>query len=71
MLESALRNGIVLEHSCLRRRCSSCKYQAIQGEPTVKSKEFSLFDEDKVAIYVLTCVQEPLSDILLNAEDLS
>lgn len=71
LVEGALRNGVFLDHSCLTGRCSSCKFKVITGETTTESDESPLNREEKNRGYVLTCVRKPLSDIELDAEDLS
>lgn len=71
IIESALQNGVFLDHSCLTGRCSSCKFKVITGKTLTESEELPLNTEEKNSGYVLTCVRKPLSDIELDAEDLS
>jgi CDP-4-dehydro-6-deoxyglucose reductase len=71
LVEGALRNGVFLDHSCLTGRCSSCKFKVITGKTLTESEELPLNTEEKNSGYVLTCVRKPLSDIELDAEDLS
>ena len=71
IIESALKFGVHLDHSCLTGRCSSCKVQVLSGETIPEAKELSLSDLDKQQGYILACVRRPLTDIVLDAEDLS
>lgn len=71
IVEGALRNGVFLEHSCLTGRCSSCKFKVLTGETVTDSEELPLTVAEKEAGYILTCVRKPVSDVLLDAEDLS
>jgi CDP-4-dehydro-6-deoxyglucose reductase len=71
IIEGALRNKVVLDHSCLTGRCSSCKFKVIQGDTNTASQELPLSQMERNEGYVLTCVRKPLTDIELVAEDLS
>lgn len=70
IIDAALRNGVYLEYSCRSGRCSSCKYQVLNGETQTESDELSLTDQEKQVDYILTCVRKPLSNVELAAEDL-
>lgn len=71
LIEGAVQNGVFLEHSCLTGRCSSCKFKVIKGETFTESDELPLSSEEKNQGYILGCVRKPLSDIELEAEDIS
>ena len=71
IIDAALQNGVFLDHSCLSGRCSSCKFKVLKGESISDLDETPLSQEDKKNGFVLTCVRKPLSDIDLDAEDLS
>jgi CDP-4-dehydro-6-deoxyglucose reductase len=71
IIEAALRHKVFLDHSCLTGRCSSCKFRVLSGDTATSSEELPLSEAEKQAGYVLTCVRKPLSDIELEAEDLS
>ncbi len=66
-----MQNGIFLDHSCLTGRCSSCKFKVSKGETFTDSEELPLTYEEKDQGYILSCVRKLLSDIELDAEDLS
>lgn len=71
IIEGALQNGIFLDHSCLTGRCSSCKFRVSKGGTFTESEELPVSPEEKNQGYILSCVRKPLSDIELDAEDLS
>lgn len=70
ILEGALRNNIILEHSCKDGRCKSCMTQLISGETATNTEEDSLTFSEKEIGYILTCLRKPLSDLHLRAENL-
>jgi len=71
IIEGALRNGVYLDHSCLSGRCSSCKFKVLRGETITDFDDFPLQSSEISEGYVLTCVRRPISDVELDAEDLS
>ncbi|SIS84571.1 FAD-binding oxidoreductase [Belliella pelovolcani] len=71
IVNAAMKNGVFLDHSCLSGRCSSCKFKVIKGDSIASENEISLSEDDVNKNYILTCVRKPLSDIYLDAEDLS
>ncbi|MCH7409677.1 FAD-binding oxidoreductase [Belliella sp. DSM 111904] len=71
IVNAALKNGIFLNHSCLTGRCSSCKFKVIEGETEICENELALSSLERDNNYILTCVRKPVSDIWLDAEDLS
>lgn len=71
IIEAALKSGIFLEYSCLTGRCSSCKFKVLEGKTITDSDETPLNPGDKNEGYILTCVRKPISDIEIDAEDLS
>ncbi|WP_200980074.1 FAD-binding oxidoreductase [Echinicola sp. 20G] len=70
IFEGAKSAGIVLEHSCLNGRCSSCKVQVMKGSSEPLMEELPLKDEDKNNNFILSCIRKPISDMEINAEDL-
>ena len=70
IFNSANQNGIILEHSCLTARCSSCKARVLSGEYESLTKDIVLSDEERRKGYLLTCNTLPKSDILLDIENL-
>lgn len=71
IVEGARRNDLYLDHSCLSGRCSSCKVRVIKGETITDSDEIPLSLAEKRENYILSCIRKPLSDLYLDAEDLS
>ena len=71
LIEGARKAGIILEHSCLSGRCSSCKVKVDSGISVATSAELGLNDEEKEAGNILSCVRTPKSDMVIQAEDLS
>jgi CDP-4-dehydro-6-deoxyglucose reductase, E3 len=70
IFDAAKKAGIVLDHSCLNARCSSCIVKVLSGNTINKQEELVLSEEDKNNNYVLSCNAKPLSDIELDIEDL-
>ena len=70
IFDAAKKAGIVLDHSCLNARCSSCIVKVISGNTINKEEELVLTEEDKNNNFVLSCNAKPLSDIELDIEDL-
>jgi CDP-4-dehydro-6-deoxyglucose reductase len=70
IFEGAKKNGIFLEHSCLSARCRSCAVQIESGNTTDKFDDLVLSKEEKLNKWVLSCNAIPISDIVLDAEDL-
>ena len=71
LVDGAKRNGIFLDHSCLKGRCSSCKLKVTKGETQPLSAELSLSEQDREERYILSCVRTPSSELWIDAEDLS
>lgn len=71
LVEAARKSGIILEHSCLSGRCSSCKVKVEKGLSEPISEEFSLNEQEREDGFILSCVRTPKSEMLIEAEDLS
>ena len=71
LVGGAIRNGVFLDHSCLKGRCSSCKLKVTKGETQPLSGELGLSEQDKEEGYILSCVHKPGSALWIDAEDLS
>jgi len=71
IIEASLKNGVFLNHSCLSGRCSSCKSKILRGESISIIEESSLSEKEKSEGFVLSCIRMPISDLELEAEDLS
>ena len=70
LIEAARRAGIMLDHSCLSGRCSSCKTKVESGSSKPLSPEISLSEEEREEGYILSCIRAPISDMVLDVEDL-
>lgn len=71
ILDAALRNGIVLEHSCKTGRCGVCRAKVKMGSTQVLREEEGLAAEDVAAGFVLTCCRTVTSDLVIDADDIS
>ncbi len=71
LVEAARKSGIILEHSCLSGRCSSCKVKVNSGLSESTTTEISLNEKEKVDGYILSCIRTPKSNMSIQAEDLS
>lgn len=71
IIQSALRNDVFLEHSCLSGKCSSCKFKILEGETETNTEELTLIADDRNNGFVLTCVRKPLTNLVIEAENLS
>ncbi len=71
ILESALNNNFVFDYSCENGRCGACITTLLKGEVKEIQPQLALSSEDRANNKILTCCCEPLSDILIDAEDLS
>ncbi|WP_404335671.1 FAD-binding oxidoreductase [Sphingomonas sp. MMS12-HWE2-04] len=69
LLDAALRQGVVLEHSCRTGRCGVCIADAT-GTTRVVRHEEGLSDEDAQAGKVLTCCRTAVDDVELGVESL-
>lgn len=71
LVEGAKKANIILEHSCLSGRCSSCKVKVESGVSTTDQDEHPLSEVEKNEGYILSCIRKPKSDMHILAEDLS
>jgi CDP-4-dehydro-6-deoxyglucose reductase, E3 len=71
IFEAAKNSGIILEHSCLKARCRSCAVQIETGETKNKLDDLVLSDEEKAENWILSCNAVPISDLLLDSQDLT
>ena len=71
IFDAAKKSGIVLDHSCLNARCSSCVVKVISGSTENVEKELVLTEKEKKENFVLSCNAKPLTDLKLDIEDLS
>lgn len=71
ILDSALRSQVNFEYSCKNGQCGACKTTLLEGEVLMLRSQIALSDTDIEDKKILTCCCAPISDILINAEDLS
>jgi CDP-4-dehydro-6-deoxyglucose reductase len=70
MLDAALANGVVLEHSCRTGRCGSCKARVTHGATQALRDPVALGADELKQGWVLTCTHEAVTDVQLDIEDL-
>ena len=68
IFENAKKSSLLIEHSCLSGRCSSCKAKLIAGSTKAEKAELGLTEAEKTEGYILTCVHKPISDIEIDIE---
>jgi len=71
ILESALKNGFIFEHSCKTGQCGVCKTTLLEGKVYEIQDSISLTEQERENGQILTCCCTPKTDILIDAEDLS
>ena len=71
LLEGAIKEHKILSYSCKSGRCNSCKVKVIHGSTVSIGDENGLTQDEINEGYILTCVRKPLSDVILDIEDLS
>ena len=71
LLDSAKKQGVVLEYSCRSGRCGVCKAHAIGETEVIHHHESILSPEELASGYILTCCRTALSDVRLDIDDLS
>lgn len=71
IFQAAKNNGFLLEHSCLSARCRSCVVKILDGRIENVQKELVLSEEERSENFVLSCNAKPISDLVLDIEDLS
>ncbi len=70
IFDAAKAAGIILEHSCLAARCSSCLAIVTNGSTKSKQDDLVLTPGDKKQGKILTCNCIPTSNIELSAKDI-
>ena len=70
IFDAAQKAGVILEHSCLNARCSSCVVRVLSGKTKNLKEELVLTEEEKKQNFVLSCNAKPLSNLKLDIEDL-
>lgn len=68
ILQNALQNDIILEHSCGTGQCGVCKAKLLTGHIEFEDKYNILTESEKSDGIFLTCTSKALSDIQIEAE---
>ena len=68
ILESSLKNKILVEHSCYNGQCNSCIAKLKHGKIKTIIEETVLSKKEKKEGYILTCISTPISDINLEIQ---
>lgn len=68
LLQNALQNNIVLEHSCGTGQCGACKTKLLSGEIQFDDKFNVLSEEELSQGMFLSCTANALSDLKIEAE---
>ena len=71
ILDAALQAGLVFDYSCKTGQCGVCKTTLLQGDVKELQAQIALSEQDKASNKVLTCCCSPITDILIDSEDLS
>lgn len=67
LLDSASNVGLPLDHSCQMGGCGHCKVKLISGEVNLPEPN-CLTDQEKAKGYILTCIGQPKSDLVITTE---
>lgn len=70
IFEAAIKNNIVLDHSCLSSRCRSCVVKILSGRTINNEEEQVLSNQERKENLVLSCNAKPLTNLVLDVEDL-
>ena len=68
LLQNALQNHIVLEHSCGTGQCGACKTKLLSGEIRFDDKYSVLNEQERSQGVFLSCTANALSDLQIEAE---
>ncbi|MED5618472.1 2Fe-2S iron-sulfur cluster-binding protein [Ideonella sp. BN130291] len=66
LLASALRAGVLLPNSCRNGTCRTCLCQLRSGEVRYSVEWPGVSREEKAEGWILPCVAQPLSDVVLQ-----
>lgn len=67
ILESFLRDGVWLPHSCTQGTCGTCKMKVLEGEIDHRgSSEYTLTHDERQAAIALGCQATPRSNLVLE-----
>jgi len=70
LLDSALRQGVVLDYSCRTGRCSTCKGRVQSGDTLALHDELGLSAVERAEGFILTCVRQACGPVVLEIDDL-
>jgi len=68
ILQAAQESDVPMGYSCRNGRCSSCKCKIITGETHATRLELGLTANEIIDGWILGCVRQARSDLLLDAE---
>jgi CDP-4-dehydro-6-deoxyglucose reductase len=72
VLESALREGLVLAYSCRNGACGTCKGKVLEGRVDYGTyQEDTLPESDKQQGLALFCQAKPLTDLVIECREIS
>ncbi len=72
ILDSALRNGIVLPYSCRNGTCSACKASLVSGQVRLDEYDTSALSANQLAAgEILLCRAHPVEDVVIRADEIS
>lgn len=71
LLENAISSGFMLEHSCKNGQCGICKTTLLKGRVQELQPQLALTDEDIAENKILTCCCGPITDVEIDAVDLT
>ncbi|WP_041651546.1 2Fe-2S iron-sulfur cluster-binding protein [Marinomonas posidonica] len=71
ILDAALKSGLVLEYSCKNGQCGVCKATLLKGDVVELQAQLALSDRERNDKKILTCCCAAVTDIEIDAVDLS
>ena len=71
ILDAALKSDLVFEYSCKNGQCGVCKTTLLKGNIVELQAQLALTDEERREAKILTCCAEAVTDIEIDAVDLS
>tara|TARA_R110001606_G_scaffold178752_1_gene325423 strand:+ start:6369 stop:7346 length:978 start_codon:yes stop_codon:yes gene_type:complete len=71
ILDAALKSDLVFEYSCKNGQCGVCKTTLLKGDIVELQAQLALTDQERNDSNILTCCCAAVTDIEINAVDLS
>lgn len=71
VLDAALQSNVLIPYSCKTGRCSTCKCKVLAGATYPLHPEDGLSQNEKDDGWVLSCVREVLTDVLIEVDYIS